>query len=44
MTADEESANTVLDENGEPFFEPIDWEMMGRKEHEAMIKRGTEEL
>ena len=41
MTADEESADNVLDENGEPFFEPIDWEAMGRKEHEAMMKRST---
>ena len=38
MTADEENADNVLDENGEPFFEPIDWEMMGRKDHEAMTR------
>lgn len=31
MNIGEESADNVLDENGEPFFQAIDWAKMARK-------------
>lgn len=38
MNKDEESAEIILDENGEAFFQPIDWATMARKAHDEQAK------
>lgn len=38
MNIDEESADNVLDENGDPFFDPIDWSTMAQKISDGEVK------
>lgn len=38
MNKDEESADNILDENGEAFFQPIDWATMARKAYDDQAK------
>lgn len=44
MNIDEKNAKVVLDENGEPFFDLIDWSKMAQKDEDDMRRKHKEEM
>ncbi|MCJ1465293.1 hypothetical protein MMC07_003910 [Pseudocyphellaria aurata] len=44
MNIDEKNAKVVLDENGEPFFDPLDWSKMAQKDEDEMRRQHEEEM